>query len=155
MFIIINHKLFKMKRLIFTYLFTILTCAFTFGQDLANPKGGGVLDIITIMPGDGYSDMVFEGQISGYGTVYVAFEVASINSSKNSGTLDGQGRTILENGTLISTPLKGTWKRMGAIVKFYFTDAINNGALNFVMWDVDLLKKKAAVKYYELHSSEN
>ena len=155
MFVIINHKLFKMKRLLFTYLFTILTCAFTFGQDLANPKGGGVLDIITIMPGDGYSDMVFEGQISGYGTVYVAFEVASINSSKNSGTLDGQGRTILENGTLISTPLKGTWKRMGAIVKFYFTDAINNGALNFVMWDVDLLKKKAAVKYYELHSSEN
>tara|TARA_X000000950_G_scaffold13230_1_gene14278 strand:+ start:204 stop:638 length:435 start_codon:yes stop_codon:yes gene_type:complete len=144
-----------MKRLHFTSLFTILTCAFTFGQDLANPKGGGVLDIITIMPGDGYSDMVFEGQISGYGTVYVAFEVASINSSKNSGTLDGQGRTILENGTLISTPLKGTWKRMGAIVKFYFTDAINNGALNFVMWDVDLLKKKAAVKYYELHSSEN
>ena len=155
MFVIINHKLFKIKRLLFTYLFTILTCAFTFGQDLANPKGGGVLDIITIMPGDGYSDMVFEGQISGYGTVYVAFEVASINSSKNSGTLDGQGRTILENGTLISTPLKGTWKRMGAIVKFYFTDAINNGALNFVMWDVDLLKKKAAVKYYELHSSEN
>ena len=155
MFDIINHKLFKMKRLLFTSLFTILTCAFTFGQDLANPKGGGVLDIITIMPGDGYSDMVFEGQISGYGTVYVAFEVASINSSKNSGTLDGQGRTILENGTLISTPLKGTWKRMGAIVKFYFTDAINNGALNFVMWDVDLLKKKAAVKYFELHSSEN
>ena len=155
MFGFINHKLFKMKRLLFTYLFTILTCAFTFGQDLANPKGGGVLDIITIMPGDGYSDMVFEGQISGYGTVYVAFEVASINSSKNSGTLDGQGRTILENGTLISTPLKGTWKRMGAIVKFYFTDAINNGALNFVMWDVDLLKKKAEVKYFELHSAEN
>ena len=155
MFVIINHKLFKMKKLLCKSLFTILTCAFTFGQDLANPKGGGVLDIITIMPGDGYSDMVFEGQISGYGTVYVAFEVASINSSKNSGTLDGQGRTILENGTLISTPLKGTWKRMGAIVKFYFTDAINNGALNFVMWDVDLLKKKAAVKYYELHSSEN
>ena len=155
MFDIINHKSFKMKRLLFTYLFTILTCAFTFGQDLANPKGGGVLDIITIMPGDGYSDMVFEGQISGYGTVYVAFEVASINSSKNSGTLDGQGRTILENGTLISTPLKGTWKRMGAIVKFYFTDAINNGAMNFVMWDVDLLKKKAEVKYFELHSAEN
>ena len=155
MFDIINHKLFKMKKIVFNFLFAFLVCAFTFGQDLTNPKGGGVLDIITIIPGDGYSDMVFEGQISGYGTVYVAFEVASINSSKNSGTLDGQGRTILENGTLISTPLKGTWKRMGAIVKFYFTDAINNGALNFVMWDVDLLKKKAAVKYFELHSAEN
>ena len=99
--------------------------------------------------------MVFEGQISGYGSVYVAFKVVSINSTKKSGTLDGQARTILENGTLISSPLKGTWKRMGPNVKFYFTDAINNGAMNFVMWDVDILNKKAAVKYFELHGAEN
>jgi len=150
-----NHKSIKMKTNIFSLLIATLIYGFAFGQDLTNPKGGGVIDIITIIPSDGYSDMVFEGQISGYGTVYVAFKVASINSSKNSGTLDGQGRTILENGTLISTPLKGTWKRMGANVKFYFTDAINNGAMNFVMWDVNLLKKKANVKYFELHKAEN
>jgi hypothetical protein len=107
------------------------------------------------MPIEGFSDMVFEGQISGYGSVYVAFKVAAIDSSKNRGTLDGQARTILENGTLISTPLKGTWKRMESEVKFYFTDAINNGAMNFVMWDVDLLKKKAVVNYFELHPAEN
>ena len=123
--LLINYKSIKMKTNIFSLLLATLVCGFTFGQDLTNPKGGGVLDIITIIPSDGYSDMIFEGQISGYGTVYVAFKVASINSSKNSGTLDGQGRTILENGTLITTPLKGTWKRMGANVKFYFTDAIN------------------------------
>ena len=144
-----------MKTYFLNLLFTLLICGFTFGQDLTNPKGGGVLDIITIIPGDGYSDMTFEGQISGYGSVYVAFKLTSINSSKNSGTLDGQGRTILEDGTLITTPLKGTWKRMGAEVKFYFTDAINNGAMNFVIWDVNLLKKKAAVKYFELHSADN
>ena len=144
-----------MKTYFLNLLFTLLVCGFTFGQDLTNPKGGGVLDIITIIPGDGYSDMTFEGQISGYGSVYVAFKLTSINSSKNSGTLDGQGRTILEDGTLITTPLKGTWKRMGAEVKFYFTDAINNGAINFVIWDVNLLKKKAVVKYFELHSADN
>ena len=44
---------------------------------------------------------------------------------------------------------------MGPNVKFYFTDAINNGAMNFVMWDVDILNKKAAVKYFELHGAEN
>ena len=144
-----------MKTNFLNLLFTFLVCGFTFSQDLTSPKGGGVLDIITIIPGDGYSDMTFEGQISGYGSVYVAFKLTSINSSKNSGTLDGQGRTILEDGTLITTPLKGTWKRMGAEVKFYFTDAINNGAMNFVIWDVNLLKKKAAVKYFELHSADN
>ncbi len=144
-----------MKISLYAFFVATLFFGHSFGQDLSKPKGGGVLDIITIMPSEGYSDMIFEGQISGYGSVYVAFKVASIDSSKNSGTLDGQARTILENGTLISSPLKGTWKRMGSEVKFYFTDAINNGAMNFVMWDVDLLKKKAMVKYFELHSAED
>lgn len=118
---------------------------------IANPKGGGILDIVSIHPGDGFSDINFEGQISGYGSVYITFKVSSINTSKTSGILDGQARTILNDGTLLSTPLKGTWKRSGALLNFYFTDALNNGAMNFVMWDVDLLKKTADVKYYELH----
>ena len=140
------------------FLLLLISLTFTFNshsQDLSQPKGGGTLDIVLVSPGDGYSIMNFEGQISGYGSVFVKFKVSSINTSKTSGTLDGQGRTILEDGTLISTPLKGTWKRNGELMKFYFTDAINNGAMNFVMWDVKLLEKKADVKYFELHSQEN
>ena len=76
MLFLINHKSIKMKTNIFTLLLTTLVFGFTFGQDITSLKGGGVLDIITILPSDGYSDMVFEGQISGYGTVYVAFKAA-------------------------------------------------------------------------------
>jgi len=135
---------------LFTSLFFITAL---WAQDLANPKGGGTLDVVSIHPGDGFSDIDFEGQISGYGSVYITFKVSSINTSKTSGVLDGQARTILNDGTLLSTPLKGTWKRSGTLLKFYFTDALNNGAMNFVMWDVDLLKKTADVNYYELHSA--
>tara|TARA_B100001287_G_scaffold110695_1_gene93340 strand:- start:923 stop:1357 length:435 start_codon:yes stop_codon:yes gene_type:complete len=144
-----------MRKLILFITFVLGLNINTFSQDLSQPTGGGTLDIVLVSPGDGYSMMNFEGNITGYGTVYVKFKVASINTSKSSGTLDGQGRTILEDGTLLSTPLRGTWKRDGALVKFYFTDAINNGAMNFVMWDVNILDKKAVVKYVELHSSEN
>ena len=144
-----------MKKLILFITFILGSNINTFSQDLSQPTGGGTLDIVLVSPGDGYSIMNFEGDITGYGTVYVKFKVASINTSKSSGTLDGQGRTILEDGTLLSTPLRGTWKRDGALVKFYFTDAINNGAMNFVMWDVNILDKKAVVKYVELHSSNN
>ena len=144
-----------MRKLILFITFILGSNINTFSQDLSQPTGGGTLDIVLVSPGDGYSIMNFEGDITGYGTVYVKFKVASINTSKSSGTLDGQGRTILEDGTLLSTPLRGTWKRNGALVKFYFTDAINNGAMNFVMWDVNILDKKAVVKYVELHSSEN
>lgn len=144
-----------MRKLILFITFILGSNINTFSQDLSQPTGGGTLDIVLVSPGDGYSIMNFEGDITGYGTVYVKFKVASINTSKSSGTLDGQGRTILDDGTLLSTPLRGTWKREGAVVKFYFTDALNNGAMNFVMWDVNILDKKAVVKYVELHSSEN
>jgi len=143
-----------MKKLL-PILIAFLVTGFAYSQDLTQAKGGGILDIISISPGDGYSNINFEGQISGYGSVFVNFKVSAINTSKTSGTLDGQARTILNDGTLISSPIKGSWKRNGALMKFYFTDAINNGAMNFVMWDVKLLEKKAEVKYFELHSPDN
>ena len=70
------------------YIFLLLTIslAFTFNsfsQDLSQPKGGGTLDIVLISPDDGHSIMNFEGQISGYGSVFVKFKVSSINTSKN------------------------------------------------------------------------
>ena len=78
-----------------TILLALCVTAFSYSQDLSQAKGGGVLDIVLISPGEGYSVMNFEGQISGYGSVFVSSkEVASINTSKTSGTLDGQGRTI-------------------------------------------------------------
>ena len=144
-----------MKKIFLFFSLSALFIFNSFSQDLSEPKGGGTLDIALISPGDGYSIMNFEGNITGYGLVFVQMKVSAINSSKTSGTLDGDARTILNDGTLLSSPIKGSWKRTDALMKFYFVDAINNGAMNFVMWDVKLLEKKAEVKYFELHSAEN
>ena len=144
-----------MKKIFLPIIVSLAFIFNSFSQELSEAKGGGTLDIVLISPGEGHSIMNLEGNISGYGSVYAKFKVSSINTSKTSGTLEGQARTILNDGTLMSSPLRGTWKRDGALMKFYFTDAINNGAMNFVMWDVDILQKKANVKYYELHSPDN
>ena len=144
-----------MKKIFLFFSLSALFIFNSFSQDLSEPKGGGTLDIALISPGDGYSIMNFEGNITGYGLVFVKMKVSAINSSKTSGTLDGDARTILNDGTLLSSPIKGSWKRTDALMKFYFVDAINNGAMNFVMWDVKLLEKKAEVEYFELHSAEN
>ena len=144
-----------MKKIFLFFSLSALFIFNSFSQDLSEPKGGGTLDIALISPGDGYSIMNFEGNITGYGLVFVKMKVSAINSSKTSGTLDGDARTILNDGTLLSSPIKGSWKRTDALMKFYFVDAINNGAMNFVMWDVNLLEKKADVKYFELHSADN
>ena len=144
-----------MKNIFLSFAISLTFIFNSISQDLSQPKGGGTLDIVMVSPGEGHSIMNFEGNITGYGLVFAKIKVSSINTSKTSGTLDGQARTILNDGTLISSPIKGSWKRNGALMKFYFTDAINNGAMNFVLWDVKLLDKKAEVKYFELHSPDN
>ena len=72
-----------MKKLILFITFILGSNINTFSQDLSQPTGGGTLDIVLVSPGDGYSIMNFEGDITGYGTVYVKFKVASINTSKS------------------------------------------------------------------------
>ena len=141
-----------MKKIILVLYFVLIGTFITYSQNLSSPQGGGVLNIESITPGDGYSKMNFKGDITGYGKVFASIKLLSGDNSKTSGTLDGQARTILNDGTLLSSPLNGSWKRDGALIKFYFIDDVSNGAMNFVMWDVDILGETADVKYYELHS---
>ena len=141
-----------MKKLLFILTLSILSTFISYSQDLTNPQGGGILQIESVIPGDGYSKMNFKGDITGYGKVFASIKLNSGDSSKTSGSLNGQARTILNNGTLLSSPLNGSWKREGSIIKFYFTDDVSNGAMNFVIWDVDILSETANVKYYELHA---
>jgi hypothetical protein len=57
---------------------------------------------------------------------------------------------LLNDGTLLYSPVVGTFRREGGIVKLFFTDAVSNGDQNFVAWDVDIPSKKAKVRYYSL-----
>ena len=49
---------------------------------------------------------------------------------------------------------RGTFKRDGSNIKLFFTDAVNNGAVNFVIWDIDILSKSVEVRYWEIDKAE-
>jgi len=47
----------------------------------------------------------------------------------------------------------GTFTRDGSSVTSYFSDATNQGVVNFVIWDIDILTKAVAVRYWEVKSA--
>ena len=55
---------------------------------------------------------------------------------------------------LLLAPHRGTFKRDGSNIKLFFTDAVNNGAVNFVIWDIDILSKSVEVRYWEIDKAE-
>ena len=119
-------------------------------QDLSKPTGIGTMKITTIQVDEESSLMNFEGNIGEYGKVFASFTLWPSDSNKDSGVLEGHARTILEDGTFLHSPLNGSWKRKKGNLKFFFTDNVNNGAMNFVIWDVNMLSKETAVRYYSL-----
>ena len=114
------------------------------------PDGTGSLTISRMtIEADGVS-LDFEGKVEGYGTVFATHELSYIAEDRSRGRLVGEARTFLEDGTLISTPHMGTFTRAGSQVHSYFTDATNQGIVNFVVWDIDILAKTVAVKYWQV-----
>ena len=117
---------------------------------MEKPDGTGSQEITSIKPATGTSESTFEGPIEGCGRVYVAQTWTALDTAKDKGTVEGEVRVLLPDGTMHSSPLRGTFRPEGKKVLLYFTDAVYNGDMNFVAWCLDLLEKKASVKYFSI-----
>ncbi|MBT7561598.1 hypothetical protein PQY67_04745 [Pseudomonadales bacterium] len=120
-------------------------------MDLENSDGTGKLKVTRVSIDAGSASMDFEGQVEGYGTVFATHLLTPLNGDQARGTSSGEARTFLLDGSSLSTPHQGTYKRNGSSLQIYFTDAVDNGAVNFVMWDVNILSKDVDVKYWEIN----
>ena len=123
-------------------------------MNMDNPTGTGNLEITKISIGPDSTSIDFEGQVEGYGTVFASHVLHSVDGDRERGTSTGEARTFLIDGSFLSTPHRGTFTREGSSLRIYFSDAVNNGAVNFVIWDVDILSKKVHVKYWELKPAD-
>ena len=119
-------------------------------MNLNNPTGTGSLEITRISIEADSTSIDFEGQVEGYGTVFASHVLNSVDGDSARGTTTGEARTFLLDGSVLATPHRGTFTRQGSSLQIYFTDAVNNGAVNCVIWDADILSKKAEVRYWEI-----
>ena len=117
-----------------------------------NPDGTGTLTISRMTIDADSVSLDFEGKVEGYGTVFASHELSYLGEDRSRGRIQGEARTFLEDGTLISTPHMGTFTSEGSKVFSYFTDATNQGVVNFVVWDIDILAKTVAVTYWKIKS---
>ena len=121
-------------------------------MDLNNPDGTGELKISRMTIESDCASFDFEGQVEGYGSVFCTHVLESVDGDRTRGVLSGEARTFLTDGTLITTPHRGTFVRNSSTLRTYFTDAVNTGAVNFVIWDIDILSKHVKVSYWEIKS---
>ena len=117
-----------------------------------HPDGTGTLTISRMTIEANSVSFDFEGKVEGYGTVFATHTFSYVGEDRSRGRVQGEARTFLEDGGLVSTPHMGTFTRDGSKVSSYFTDATNHGVVNFVIWDIDILTKAVSVRYWEVKS---
>jgi hypothetical protein len=124
-------------------------------MDLNNPDGSGNLTISRMSIQSDSVSFDFEGKVEGYGSVFCSHVMKSVDGDRTRGIMSGEARTFLNDGTFITSPHSGTFKRDGSNIKLFFTDAVNNGAVNFVIWHIDILSKCVDVKYWEIDAAHS
>ena len=108
------------------------------------------LDVTSIVINETSTTLCYEGLAGKYGRVFVTHTLTASNASKDTGKFEGNARTIIEDGSMISATLTGIWRRQGEKVKIFSLDNASNGDQNYVEIEVDVFLKKAHVKLYSL-----
>jgi hypothetical protein len=116
--------------------------------DLTIPTGEGTVAITTVTVDDSGTSLNCEGDIEKYGKVFVTLHLTASDAEREAGELEGNARTITDDGTMIAATLAGSWRRDKQQLKVFFVDNCSNGDQNFVTWDIDIANKSAAIKFY-------
>ena len=117
-------------------------------MDLTIPTGEGTVAITTVTVDDSGTSRNCEGDIEKYGKVFVTLHLTASDAEREAGELEGNARTITDDGTMIAATLAGSWRRDKQQLKVFFVDNCSNGDQNFVTWDIDIANKSAAIKFY-------
>lgn len=118
--------------------------------DLTSPDGTGSLAITSVSIERSCSTYHVEGPVEGYGFATASVKLTSYDSDETRGTVQGEARVQGNDGTLVATPVCGTFRREGTAIQIYFCDSCSNGDMNFVHWNVDLINRKADLRYWTI-----
>ena len=143
----------KLKTVMFLSMLVVLPLG-AGAFDIGNPTGTGKLTVTNISIGSQGTTFDFEGSVENYGTVFATHYLQSVDGDRSRGTVTGEARAMLEDGSMVMTPHYGTFTRSGSSIQIYFTDATNTGVVNFVVWEVDVLTKEVNLKYWEVNSGD-
>ena len=117
-------------------------------MDLTTPTGEGTVTITTVPVDASGTSLNCEGDVGKYGRVFVTLDLTASDEAREAGELEGNARTITDDGTMITATLAGSWRRDKQQLKVFFVDNCSNGDQNFVTWDIDIANKSAAIKFY-------
>ncbi|MAW64416.1 MAG: hypothetical protein VX211_01995 [Pseudomonadota bacterium] len=128
----------------------ITTTTSVFAFEISGDSAAIDMRVTSIISHETGSTITGRGTVEGYGKVWVTLELTSSDNNRSQGVLGGQGRALLDDGSMVGSPFMGNWSRAGHLVTVHFLDNVSNGAQNFVKWTLDLREETIKGVYYAI-----
>ena len=119
-------------------------------MDLGAPIATGNLTISSMTIRADITKIASEGTVGKYGRVFVTHTLKASDESRVSYQFEAFGRTIMEDGSLVSGSARGTGRRNHDHLTLFSLDNLSNGEQNFSVLEMDVQAKSASIKVYSL-----
>ena len=107
------------------------------------------MNITSIDLGEDLSIITAEGDMDGYGKVYVSYHL-TYNRDGSGGFFTGQGRGYIDENTMVSGSISGVWVRDGQLVRLTGVVSLSDGSQNLDVIVVDPLNRTMTTDAYRL-----
>ena len=107
------------------------------------------MNITSIDLGDDLSVITAEGDMAGYGKVYVSDHL-TYNREGSGGFYTGQGRGYIDENTMASGSFSGVWVRDGHLVRLTGVVSLSDGSQNLDVIVIDPLNRTMILDAYAL-----
>ena len=141
-----------MKKVLFGFLFLTFSnfaIAVHHALNLEARQPRAQMNITSIDLGEDLSVITAEGDMDGYGKVYVTYHL-TYDRDGAGGTYKGQGRGYIDENTMASGSFSGVWVRDGNLVRLTGVVALSDGSQNLDVIVVDPLNRTMTVDAYAL-----
>ena len=119
-------------------------------MDLWAPIATGNLTISSVTIREDLTKITSEGTVGKYGRVFVTHTLKANDESRVLYQFDAFGRTIMEDGSMVSGFARGTGRRHHDCLTLFSLDNLSNGEQNFSVLEMDVQAKSASIKVYSL-----
>ena len=92
-------------------LMLLATTTSGFAFEILGDSASVDMRVTSIISHETGSTITASGPVEGYGKVWVTLELTSSDSNRNQGVLGGQGRALLDDGSMVGSPFMGNWSR--------------------------------------------
>ena len=97
----------------------------------------------------------FEGKVDGFGRIFSTIRLRATDPKRELGSVEGNACIFAPDHSLITSPVRGSFRRVGDTFHTTHTDAVSDGRMNIVRQVHNLATKEVDIQWFSTFDTDS